>query len=134
MWAEMENARKQGLKSISGRGRLTSCGGVFSKLAVRADGVIVPCNQLNHIELGRMNQADLKDIWQTHPELCRLRQRRSIPLSEFEYCQDCDYTNYCAGGCPAIAYTMTGNDFNTVPESCLKKYLEIGGRLPSFAN
>ena len=129
-WLEMERARREGRGKVPGRGYLVSCGGAMSKLAVRADGVIIPCNQISHIELGRVNKGDLREIWQNHPELNRLRKRRKIPLSDFEFCRGCDYINYCAGGCPALAYTITGDEYHPSPDSCLRRFLEAGGKLP----
>ena len=129
-WLEMEEARREGKDSIPGRGYLTSCGGVFSKLGVRADGVIVPCILMSHVELGRINQDQIKQIWHDHPELNRLRERRNIPLSDFEFCHGCEYINYCAGGCPALAYTITEDAYRPSPDSCLRVFLEEGGKLP----
>ncbi len=129
-WLMMEKARREGKESIPGRGYLTGCGGPMSKLAVRADGVIVPCNQIGHIELGRINQDDLREVWQDHPELSKLRERRNIPLGDFEFCRGCDYINYCTGGCPALAYNLTGNEDHPDPDSCLRRYLDKGGKLP----
>jgi SynChlorMet cassette radical SAM/SPASM protein ScmE len=129
-WLAMQDARLHKKENLSGRGYLRSCGGVFSKIGVRADGVIVPCNQISHIELGRINRDSLKEIWLNHPELKKLRERRDIPLREFKYCQDCEYINYCLGGCPALSYTIAGDIYNTSPDSCLKRFLEEGGRLP----
>ncbi|MGB9595143.1 MAG: SynChlorMet cassette radical SAM/SPASM protein ScmE, partial [Candidatus Poribacteria bacterium] len=43
MWLEMEKARREGLESMPGRGCLSGCGAMMSKIAVRADGVLVPC-------------------------------------------------------------------------------------------
>jgi len=130
MWLEMEKARREGRESIPGRGCLSGCGGVFSKLAVRADGVMVPCSQLSHIELGRINKDDLMDVWQNHPELNRMRTRRTIPLTEFEFCQGCDYVNYCTGNCPALSYTLIGIEDHPSPDACLRRFLADGGRLP----
>jgi len=129
-WLEMERARREGKDRIPQRGYLTSCGGVMSQMAIRADGVMVPCCQIPHIELGRINKDDLKDVWQNHPELKKLRERRTIPLSDFEFCRNCDYINYCAGGCPALAYTIMNEENHPNPESCLRRFLEEGGRLP----
>jgi SynChlorMet cassette radical SAM/SPASM protein ScmE len=129
-WLQMEQARQAGLDSLPGKGYLRACGGVMNKIAVRADGVMVPCTQMSHIELGRINQDDLQEVWQHHPELTRLRQRVDIPLSEFEFCQGCDYISYCTGNCPALAYTLLGKDNHPSPDACLKRFLEEGGRLP----
>lgn len=129
-WLMMEKARREGREPISGRGYLTSCGGPLNKIAVRADGVVVPCGQMSHIELGRINRDDLQEVWQNHPELKRLRERRNIPLSDFEFCRGCDYINYCTGSCPALAYTILGDEYHPSPDACLKRFFEEGGRLP----
>lgn len=132
-WLMMEQARREGRKQIPGRGYLTGCGGPMSKIAVRADGVMVPCIQMSHIELGRINQDDLMGVWQNHPELERFRARKNIPLSDFEFCQECDYINYCTGSCPALAYTILGEDKHPCPDTCLRRFLEEGGKLPDEA-
>ena len=129
-WLEMEKARKQGGQKISGLGHLSGCNGPMSQIAVRADGVMVPCIQMSHIELGRINRDSLQEIWQEHPELERLRERQRIPLSNFEFCQSCEYINYCTGNCPALAYTILGKENHPSPDACLKRFLEAGGRLP----
>jgi SynChlorMet cassette radical SAM/SPASM protein ScmE len=129
-WLMMEKARREGKEAIPGRGCLTGCGGFMSKLAVRADGVITPCGQMGHIELGRINHDDLKEVWQNHPELKRLRERRNIPLNDFEFCSGCEYINYCTGSCPALAYTIIGVENHPSPDSCLRQFINEGGRLP----
>lgn len=130
MWLEMEKARRDGIESVSGRGYLTGCKGPMSKMAVRADGVLVPCIQLSHVELGRINRDDLREVWQGHPELKRLRERNHISLSDFEFCKGCDYRHYCTGNCPALAYTILGHEDHPSPDACLKRFMEAGGRLP----
>jgi SynChlorMet cassette radical SAM/SPASM protein ScmE len=102
----------------------------MSSIAVRADGVMVPCIQLSHMALGRINRDDLQDVWQRHPELKRLRERRKISLIDFEFCQGCRYINYCTGSCPALAYTNFGDENHPSPDACVKRFLEAGGRLP----
>jgi len=129
-WMAMKKARREGLERMPNRGALTSCGGVMNKLAVLADGTIIPCNQISQVKLGRINKDDLQDIWQNHPELNRLRERRNIPLSDFEFCKGCDYINYCAGGCPALSYALVGDMYHPSPDSCLRRFLADGGRMP----
>lgn len=129
-WITMEHACREGKERIAGRGYLTGCGGFFSKLAVRSDGAMVPCAQMSHIELGRINRDNLKEVWESHPELKRLRERRNIPLSEFAFCRGCGYLNYCTGSCPALAYTILNNDNHPSPDACFRRFLEEGGRLP----
>jgi SynChlorMet cassette radical SAM/SPASM protein ScmE len=129
-WIMMEQARKGGKENMPGRGFLTGCNGLMTKMAVRADGVMVPCNQMNHIELGLINRDDLREVWNNHPELKRIRERRKIPLRDFKFCNGCDYIDYCTGNCPALAYTITENDSHPSPDACLRKFLMEGGKLP----
>ncbi len=129
-WLEMETARREGRETILGCGYLTGCGGFMNKLAVRADGAMVPCTQLSHIELGCINRDELREVWQNNPELKRLRERSNTSLSSFEFCKGCEYINYCTGSCPALAYTILGEENHPCPADCLKRFLEKGGRLP----
>ncbi|MGD9036937.1 MAG: SPASM domain-containing protein, partial [Syntrophobacterales bacterium] len=129
-WLEMETALREGQESINGRGYLSGCNGPMNTLSVRADGVMVPCGQMSHIELGQINRDSLREVWQEHSELKRLRERHKIPLSDFEFCHDCEYINYCTGNCPALAYTILGKANHPSPDACLKRFLETGGRLP----
>jgi SynChlorMet cassette radical SAM/SPASM protein ScmE len=130
-WLEMEKARRSGKKRLPDKGYLTGCGGPMYTIAIRSDGVIIPCIQMSHIQLGRINRDDLSEVWQNHPELNRLRQRCNIPLKDFEFCRDCDYIDYCTGNCPALAYIITDNENHPSPDACLKKFLQDGGRLPN---
>ena len=129
-WLEMEKARQEARESLPGYGNLTGCGGVMSKMAVRADGVMVPCIQMSHIQMGRINRDDLREVWQNHPQLKILRGRQNIPLSDFEFCRGCVYINHCTGNCPALAYTLLGVENHPSPDACLKRFLEAGGKLP----
>lgn len=129
-WLEMERARRLGDERMPARGFLTGCGGPMDKIAVRSDGIMVPCVQLSHIQLGRVNRDDLRTVWRNHPELHRFRERDRIPLSDFEYCRDCDYRDYCTGNCPALAYLILGDANQPSPDACLRRFLEAGGRLP----
>jgi len=129
-WQDMIQARRQDRNPPPGGGRLTGCGGPMQTLAVRADGMLVPCIQLSHLELGRINRDDLVGVWQRHPILQRLRRRGDMSLDSFAFCQGCDFLAYCTGNCPALAYTLTGDDHHPSPDACLRRFLEQGGRLP----
>ena len=113
-------------------GILASCGCVYQEIAVWADGTIVPCSQLD-LPLGNIKTHDLSQVFQNHPTMERLRQRRLITLDRFEKCMDCPYQQLCKGGCPASARRMTGHDEQPSPDSCLKLFLEQGGVLPEAA-
>lgn len=128
-WLEMlEVCRKN--ETTEGRGFLTGCSGPQQTIAVRADGAIIPCLQLGHMLLGMINKDDLIDIWQNHPDLRMLRTRSLIPLSSFDFCRECPYTDHCTGNCPATAYTMTGEINHPSPDACLRLFQREGGSLP----
>ena len=129
-WTKMIQAKREGKEGLPGGGFLTSCGGPNSKLAVLADGTIVPCLQLPSMKLGRINKDDLKEIWTNHPELNRFRKRREIPITDCEFCKDCEYIPYCRGGCPALSYNILGDAYGPSPDACLRQFLKDGGTLP----
>ena len=129
MWRRMEKACSGGEPAFWNGGRLTACGCPTSKIAVRADGIIVPCNMLPHIELGRINRNSLQEVWQSSPALNELRRRYTIRLDEFEFCTGCSYMPYCTGNCPGLAYTLTGHVDHPSPDACLRHFLEEGGRI-----
>lgn len=130
LWTLMTQALQEGKTPANGEGYLSACNGATSKLAVRTDGIIVPCVQISHIELGRINKDNLLDIWLNHPELKRLRERKNISLEGFDFCRGCDYIQYCNGSCPATAYTMLSDVYHPSPDFCLKRFQENGGKLP----
>ena len=127
MWRRMEEARFAGAPEPGNSGRLTACGCPFSRIAVRADGAIVPCSMLPHLALGYINRDSLAEIWRTDSTLARLRGRRAIPLNSFEFCAGCEYQPYCTGNCPAIAYSLTGKLDHPSPDACLRRFLAAGG-------
>lgn len=133
MWNRMEEARIQSKPAFHNGGHLTACGCPTNKISVRADGVIVPCSMLAHIELGRINNASLLEVWQNSPDLNKLRNRHTIPLGEFEFCADCSYIPYCTGNCPGLAYSLTGKIDHPSPDACLRQFLKDGGSLASAA-
>ena len=97
---------------------------------MRADGAIVPCTMLAHIELGRINRDSLDQVWRESQALNALRRRQEIPLADFAFCAGCAYQPYCTGNCPGLAYTLTGQVNHPSPDACLRRFLEEGGRLP----
>ncbi len=127
-YREMEHAKATGEKTARWQmGYLTSCGCMFNKLAVHHDGLITPCNILAKLEMGRINRDSLKEIWKTHPTLQALKDRRQIPMDQVPGCEDCEWTPFCNGSCPGLAYEMTG-DFNRAnPHDCYRHFLEETG-------
>ncbi|HWQ63304.1 MAG TPA: SynChlorMet cassette radical SAM/SPASM protein ScmE [Methanospirillum sp.] len=127
-YQEMESARSRGL-ALPGRGYLTGCGCMWHKMAVRPDGIMVPCGMLSHIELGKINKDQIRDVWQTHHEFIRLRERYKISLDTFEECKVCEYKMTCTGNCPASSYTRVHDVYAPSPDGCLKRYLQEGGHI-----
>jgi len=128
-WGRMERARHSGEPPPVDGGSLNGCGCPWNKLAVQPDGVLVPCSLLPQLELGRINQAALLQVWRSAPALEQLRQRRTIPLAALDECAGCPYTPYCTGGCPALG-SHTGRLDQPDPDGCLRRFLADGGRLP----
>ncbi len=128
-WRRMEKALLEKAPPFANGGRLTGCGCPSSKIAVRADGVFIPCSMLAHMELGRINRDSLVDVWQNNGTLNRMRRRHTIPLTGFEFCKDCPYVAYCTGNCPGLAYTLAGEVDHPSPDACLRRFLDEGGRI-----
>jgi SynChlorMet cassette radical SAM/SPASM protein ScmE len=121
-YTKISAALAAGQTSFRGRGTLSSCGGVFTKIAILHDGTIVPCHNLSTINLGTIGCDSLQNVWLEHPMMNALRQRREIPLNSLATCQDCIYVGFCAGGCPGTALFLNG-DFNSRdPLSCFRIY------------
>ncbi len=131
-WNRMEKARRTDAAQFSNGGRLTGCGCPSSKIAVRPDGMIVPCTMLSHMELGRINQDSFEEVWQKNKTLHKLRTRHLIPLDSFTECAGCDYISYCTGNCPGLAYSLTGGVNQPSPDGCLQKFLADGGTIPAL--
>ena len=129
-WIRMEKARKEGAPQFDNGGSLTGCGCPTSKIAVRSDGAIVPCTMLSHMELGRINEDSFQEVWQKSRALQKLRARHKISLASFEECTGCEYTPYCTGNCPGLAFTLTGNVNQPSPDACLDRFLAQGGKIP----
>jgi len=128
-WRRMEDAREQGAPAFPNGGKLTACGCIFNKMAVRADGAMIPCCMLAHMELGWINKDSVAEVWQNHPDLVSMRNRHNISLTEFEFCAECPYIPYCTGNCPGLAYAITGKVDHPSPDACLKRFLEDGGTI-----
>lgn len=120
---KIKAAQAKGITNMPGRGKLASCGGAFSQIAILHDGTIVPCHNLSTLRLGTIGEDNLQDIWLRHPTMQALRRRQEIPLSSLETCRDCPYQGFCAGGCPGGAVFHYGELNARNPMDCLRVYL-----------
>jgi len=124
MYDEMERARKgEKVKTNWKMGYLSACGCVFSRIDILHDGSIVPCCMLPGLKLGNIQRDPVDKIWQQHPVMRAMRDRRRIPMREVPGCEDCEWNPYCNGSCPGLAHQLTG-DFNRAnPEDCFRRFL-----------
>ena len=129
MWRRMEEARRSGAPAFPNGGFLTGCGCPSTKMAVRADGSLVPCSLLPQVLMGQINTDSLLEVWQRAPALTALRQRHSIDMGTFDKCSSCEYRPYCTGNCPALAVSLTGELDRPSPDGCVREYLERGGSI-----
>jgi SynChlorMet cassette radical SAM/SPASM protein ScmE len=122
--ADIKNLMAQGVTNKPGRGRLSACGGVFSKLDVQHDGTIVPCQLLPELTMGKIGEVDLQDVWLHHPQINRVRKRSLIPVRSLESCRDCPYAGFCTAGCPGTVMAQTGKLDSRDPTTCYRIQLE----------
>ncbi len=119
----IDKARKTGKFDIPYRtGYLTGCNIMWKKVSVLHDGTYVPCHQLTQIKLGKVGQDSLQDVWEKSPGLQQLRERDNISLESISHCKGCKYRQYCTGGCPGVAYAVTGEVNNINPRDCYRAY------------
>jgi len=124
MIEDIEKRQSRGEMGMPGRGTLCSCGGAMQKLAVLHDGTIVPCNLLPDFKMGEICKTPLLEAWLHGQAINALRRRRSIPLSSLPECQGCNYTGFCAGGCPAVIYEKLGRLDAIDPGVCYRQFKE----------
>jgi SynChlorMet cassette radical SAM/SPASM protein ScmE len=116
----MDEMLTSGHSSLPGRGKLSSCGGVFSKLAVHHDGTIVPCHLLSTLNLGRIGIDSMQTLWLNHPSMIALRQRQETLLSSLDTCKGCAYQGFCSGGCPGGAVYANEDINSRNPMDCFR--------------
>jgi radical SAM protein with 4Fe4S-binding SPASM domain len=123
-FAEMEHARQTGEKSTQWQmGCLSGCGGVFYNMDILHDGTIVPCHMLAGVSLGNITTDSIEDVWLKHPHMVALRERRLTPMQEVLGCQDCEWASYCNGGCPGMAFELTGDYNRADSHDCYRRFL-----------
>jgi Fe-coproporphyrin III synthase len=128
-WQKIKLAHRNCSPPFQNGGYLTACGCPFGKISIRADGIIIPCSMLAHVELGRINKDSLQDVWLRSSALNALRMRRTISLTTFEFCKGCEYIPYCTGNCPGLAYSLIGKINHPSPDACLRRFLTEGGEI-----
>lgn len=125
MYRQLEKAKRTNgqISTPWKMGRLSACGGVFQKLSINHDGVITPCNLLPSVELGRINQTSISEIWQDHPVLKSMRERQHKKTRDLPSCRECEWADYCNGSCPGLACELTGHYNQACPHDCYRTFL-----------
>lgn len=121
---DMERAKATGWRPGHWRmGSLTACGCAYGKLAVHHDGTIAPCNMLS-IEIGKIGQDRISDIWKYHPILKQLRGRSAITLHTLPECRGCEWIELCNGSCPSTAFSRTRSLISANLDDCYRAFLK----------
>ena len=101
------------------------CSGNRSMIAVAANGNVFPCMQMsgyyearNDI-LGNVKESGLRPILQVGRYLAEVCTTVGDLASANAECNACPYFKYCAGGCRAIALTLTSDKLGVDPSKCL---------------
>jgi len=119
---EIETALSNGDTSLSGRGTLNCCGGVFNKMAILHDGTMVPCNMLPTLTMGKIGKTSVQETWLHHPSINVVRNRQFISINKVSNCEGCEYTGFCHGGCPATVMAKTGQLHGIDLAYCYREY------------
>jgi radical SAM protein with 4Fe4S-binding SPASM domain len=101
------------------------CCGNRAMIAVAANGNVFPCMQMsgyyeagNDI-LGNVKESGLRPILQMGRYLAEVCTTVGELAAKNEECNACPYFKYCAGGCRAIALTLTSDKMGIDPSKCL---------------
>ncbi|MDM7924399.1 MAG: SPASM domain-containing protein, partial [bacterium] len=88
------------------------------------DGSIVPCNLLPGQVMGKIGETPLQEAWLNGRDIRVLRERYETPITSIPGCEDCGFSGFCTGGCPALVYAKHGT-FNAVDrENCYRTCIE----------
>ncbi|MCK5787263.1 MAG: radical SAM protein [Candidatus Sabulitectum sp.] len=99
-----------------------SCGGGRNKIAVFPDGRVTPCDHLPLVTLGDITRQSLEEIL-TGKEMGRYSQFLAQPRSDYPLCENCEYIEYCSGGCP-VEPLSSNEKIGLDRHSCLKLAIE----------
>ena len=101
------------------------CCGNRAMVAVAANGNVFPCLQMSgYYEakkdiLGNVKESGLRPILQVGKYLAEVCTTVGDLASVNAECNACPYFKYCAGGCRAIALTLTSDKMGVDPSKCL---------------
>lgn len=100
---------------------LGMCGAGTLTCSIDPDGNVYPCafTQWDSFRCGNLNEQGFLTIWREAPVLAALRDGRLMA------CSECGRSSDCEGGCPAVAYGVTGR-FGAPDPECVFKEVDDG--------
>ena len=103
--SEMQSALELSEKKLKVPPIKNICGLGASTLAIEANGDVVPCHLFlgKDLIMGNLLRHPLIEI------LANWKRRNLITVDDNPYCAKCDVRYFCAGGCWAHTYAVSGN-------------------------
>lgn len=89
---------------------LAGCTAGWGTLTVESDGTVMPCRRMG-VALGRLGDALLAELWDSHPLLAALRDRDRLGGA----CGRCAYRWVC-GGCRALPANLGAGTLGADPQ------------------
>lgn len=105
-----------------GAGCYRACSAGLTKITIKPNGEVTPCDRLWDFTAGSIFETPLMDIVQLHPNMKLLRTRPQVSMENDPHCAKCGYEKVCGGGCPAVPYYQEGTLFKHDFLSCIKNY------------
>lgn len=101
------------------------CKGARGMIAIAANGNVFPCHQLSGYSEKYGDVPDnvkitsLQALLQDSKYLCEVCTTVDKIREHDSKCGNCSYFRYCAGGCRAIAWGLTGDKLAADPSKCM---------------
>ena len=101
------------------------CKGARGMIAIAANGNVFPCHQVSGYSekygdvFDNVKDTSLKSLLQDSDYLCKVCMTVDKIREHDPKCGSCPYFEYCAGGCRAIAWGLTGDVLAADPSKCL---------------
>lgn len=84
------------------------------------EGILYPCTQLSMLGLGKIeNENSILDLWKSSKNIKKLRNLKNQSINLIEYCDSCDRTKFCDGGCRGEAFIYS-KDWYSSSSNCPK--------------
>ncbi len=112
---ELRNIYKNVEFNVCSNGSTTSCGIGFKKIAVLANGNIVPCEVIYDQVLGNIYEDDVFDVFY-HSEI--MNDIRKATVNQIDSCKNCKAKDLCKGGCKASAWLKNHSYFTPDYRQC----------------